>query len=103
MRYAAQDLAGYSDDSDAPRFASRDLVAAADPMGMAQKNAYKQAVGASIDASEAPEQRGPAGYQGVTTGPKGPGSSKSGFIADQVRRGKDRATAQRMADQIFGK
>ena len=75
-----------------------------DPMGVGAKNAYKQAVGASIDASESQEQeRGPAGYQGVTTGPKGPGASKSAFIAEQLRRGKDQATAQRMADQIFGK
>ena len=79
------------------------LTTGIDPMGIAQKNAYKEAVGASIDASEPQEQRGPAGYQGVGTGPKGPGSSKSAFIADQLRRGKDQATAQRMADQIFGK
>lgn len=73
-----------------------------DPMGARAKNAYKTAVGASIDATEGEETRGPAGYQGVTTGPKGPGSDKSAFIAEQVRRGKDQATAQRMADQIFG-
>jgi hypothetical protein len=73
-----------------------------DAMGIAQKNAYKTATGASIDASEKPEERGPAGYQGVTTGPKGPGVDKAAFIADQLRRGKDQASAQRMADQIFG-
>lgn len=103
MARAAQDLAGYSDDSDAPRMAARDLMAQADPMGMAQKNAYRDAIGASIDASEQPQQRGPAGYQGVTTGPKGPGNNKDAFIREQLGKGKDRATAQRMADQIFGK
>jgi hypothetical protein len=74
-----------------------------DPMGLADKTEYKNATGASIDATETPAPRGPASYQGVTTGPKGPGRSKSEFIEEQVRRGKDRATAQRMGDQIFGK
>jgi hypothetical protein len=78
------------------------LTTGMDPMGMAQKNAYRLATGASIDASEKAEDRGPAGYQGVTAGPKGPGVDKSAFIADQLRRGKDQATAKRMADQIFG-
>jgi hypothetical protein len=73
-------------------------------MGIRDRNAYKEAVGASIDASEptAEPERVP-GYQGVTAGPKGPGSSKAGFIAEQIRKGKDEATARRMADQIFGR
>jgi hypothetical protein len=71
-------------------------------MGIRDRNAYKDAVGASIDASEeAPEVE--RSSQGVTAGPKGPGSSKAGFIAEQIRRGKDEATARRMADQIFGR
>jgi len=74
-----------------------------DPMGFKQKEAYKEATGGSIDDSEVKEQRGPSGYQGVTTGPKGPGSSKSGFISEQIKKGKDETTAKRMADQIFGK
>ena len=74
-----------------------------DPMGMAAKNAYKQAIGTSIDASEPNEQRGPVGYQGVTAGPKGPGTSKAAFIADELAKGKDEPTTRRMADQIFGK
>lgn len=73
-----------------------------DPMGMREKNAYTKAVGATLDATEPSDQRGPAGYQGVTTGPKGPGTSKAAFIAEQIAKGKDAATAQRMADQIFG-
>jgi hypothetical protein len=74
-----------------------------DPMGMAQKNAYREAIGASIDASELRgSPRGPEGYQGVTTGPKGPGPSKAAFIAEQISKGKSAATAQMMADQIYG-
>lgn len=75
----------------------------ADAMGIAQKNAYKAATGASIDASDQPEARGPAGYQGVTTGPAGPGPRKSAFIEAETKKGQhDPATIKRMADQIFG-
>jgi hypothetical protein len=83
-----------------------------DPMGMAQKKAYKDAVGASVDADEldqntldninASSDAINRSYQGVTTGPKGPGTSKAAFIAEQLKKGKDQATAKRMADQIFG-
>ncbi len=71
-----------------------------DLMGLKQKKIYEEATGASIDDSETPQ---PTTSQGVTTGPKGPGPSKPGFIAEQLKRGKDQATAQRMADQIYGK
>jgi hypothetical protein len=83
-----------------------------DAMGMAQKKAYKDAVGASVDADEldqntldninASSDAINRSYQGVTTGPTGPGTNKSAFIAEQLKKGKDQATAKRMADQIFG-
>lgn len=69
-------------------------------MGIKDRNAYKEATGASIDASEMPEERAD---QGVTKGPQGPGAVKAAFMAEQLRKGKDQATAQRMADQIYGK
>ena len=74
-----------------------------DLMGQRQKKIYEESTGASIDDSEVKPQRGPEGYQGVTTGPKGPGNSKSGFITEQIKKGKDQETARRMADQIYGK
>jgi len=78
------------------------MIGKKEGLGMRDRNAYKDAVGASIDASE-DEPVTERSNQGVTTGPKGPGSSKAGFIAEQLRKGKDEATAKRMAEQIFGR
>lgn len=90
------------------------LSRAMEGMGIRDRNAYKDATGATIDDTEemdpetlahinASREAIERSYQGVTKGPQGPGASKAGFIAEQLRKGKDQTTAQRMADQIYGK